>query len=65
MSQQEQQDTPDGDRASASSGTGQQQQQPQSEGHTGHGSESIMKELREWEDRRASHSGAKHRPGAG
>jgi hypothetical protein len=61
MSQEQQQDTPE-DEGSAS-GSAQQQQQPQAEGHAGHGSESIMKQLREWENRRSSHSGGKRRPG--
>ncbi|NNU45503.1 hypothetical protein [Ramlibacter montanisoli] len=39
-----------------------QQQQPQ-EGHAGQGSESAMKQMREWEQRRASNSGGKRRTG--
>jgi hypothetical protein len=38
----------------------QQQQQPQSsgsEGHGGQGSESVMKQMRAWEQRRATNSG--------
>ena len=60
MSQDQQQDLP-GDDPSSQGRT--QQQQPQQEGHAGQGSESIMKELREWESRRASNSGGKHRNG--
>jgi hypothetical protein len=42
----------------------QQQQQPQSgEHHAGRGSESAMKQMRMWEQRRASDSGGKRRPG--
>jgi hypothetical protein len=61
MDQEQQQRAPDDDE---SGGSAQQQQQPQPEGHAGQGSESIMKQLREWEDRRASHSGGKRRPNA-
>jgi hypothetical protein len=63
MSQEQQQDSSEDEGSSASSAVGQQQQQPQSEGHAGQGSESIMKQLREWENRRASNSGGKRRPG--
>lgn len=62
MSQEQQQNTPD-DSEPASSGSVQQQQQPQAEGHAGQGSESIMKQLREWESRRANNSGGKRRSG--
>jgi hypothetical protein len=42
----------------------QQQQQPQpSEGHGGQGSDSAMKQLRAWEQRRAANSGGKRRHG--
>lgn len=50
---------------STNGGVQQQQQQPQAEGHAGQGSESIIKQLREWEQRRASNSGGKHRDGPG
>jgi hypothetical protein len=63
MSQEQQQDTPEDEGSSSGSAGGQQQQQPQAEGHAGHGSESIIKQLREWENRRASHSGGKRRLG--
>jgi hypothetical protein len=35
----------------------QQQQQPATEGHAGQGSDSAMKQLRVWEQRRASQGG--------
>ena len=35
----------------------QQQQQPAAEGHAGRGSDSAMKQMRAWEQRRASQSG--------
>jgi hypothetical protein len=63
MAQHQQQNAANEDEPS-SNGGGQQQQQPQHEGHAGQGSESIMKELREWENRRASNSGGKRRPGS-
>lgn len=44
---------------------GQQQQQPPSERHAGQGSDSILKELHEWEQRRFANSGGKRRDGAG
>jgi hypothetical protein len=61
MSQQQQQDSPEEEASSSSNGTEQQQLQP--EAHAGQGSESIMKELRERENRRARHSGARRRNG--
>lgn len=61
MAQDQQQNAANED-APSSNGGGQQQQQPQQQGHAGQGSESIMKELREWENRRASNSGGKRRP---
>jgi hypothetical protein len=63
MSQEQQHFTSEEGEAPQNSG-GQQQQQPQPEdGHAGQGSESIMKQLREWEQRRASNSGGKRRSG--
>lgn len=62
MSQVPQHDAPEGEESSGN-GSGQQQQQPQPHGHAGEGSESIIKHLHEWEDRRASHSGGKRRNG--
>jgi hypothetical protein len=47
-------------------GPSQQQQQPQSgssEKHGGQGSESAMKQMRVWEQRRASNSGGTRRSG--
>ena len=43
----------------------QQQQQPQAEGdgHAGRGSDSAMKQLRIWEERRSFISGGKRRQG--
>ena len=41
----------------------QQQPQPASEGHAGQGSDSAMKQLRLWEQRRASQSGGRGRQG--
>jgi hypothetical protein len=41
----------------------QQQPQPAGEGHGGQGSESAMKQLRIWEQRRAANSGGKRRQG--
>lgn len=62
MSQEQQNLAPeDGDPAQNRGG--QQQQQPQPEGHAGQGSDSIIKQLREWEQRRASNSGGKRRNG--
>lgn len=63
MSQDQQQFAPDAAEPAPNRG-GQQQQQPQpAEGHAGQGSDSIIKELREWEQRRASNSGGKRRNG--
>lgn len=63
MDQEQQQNSPDDSQSESGSSAGpQQQQQPQREGHAGQGSESIMKQLREWENRRASNSGGKRRP---
>jgi hypothetical protein len=62
MSQEQQQDTPEDD-SSMLGESGQQQQQPQPEGHAGQGSESIIKQLREWESRRASNSLGRRRSG--
>lgn len=43
----------------------QQQQQPASDGHAGHGSDSAMERLRDWERQRAVQSGGKRREGPG
>jgi hypothetical protein len=64
MSQQP--DPREAEDGNASSTTAQQQQQqPQAtpEGHGGQGSDSAMKQLRAWEQRRAHNSGGKHRQG--
>lgn len=39
----------------------QQQQQSPAEGHAGQGAESALKQLRVWEQRRASNSGGRSR----
>ena len=44
-------------------GTVQQQPQQSQEGHGGQGSDSAMKQMREWEQHRAAHSGGRHRHG--
>ena len=62
MSQQQPKDEPGSDPSSAK-GSGQQPQQSEPEGHAGQGADSIMKELREWESRRAHHSGGTRRTG--
>jgi hypothetical protein len=41
----------------------QQQSQPATEGHAGQGSDSAMKQMRLWEQRRASQSGGRGRQG--
>lgn len=62
MSQQQEQLMPEDGQSAQDGQIRQQQQQPQ-EGHGGQGSESAMKHLREWEQRRASNSGGKRRQG--
>lgn len=42
----------------------QQQQQPATEGHGGQGSDSAMKQMRVWEQRRASQTGGRGRQGS-
>ena len=66
MSQQQDQFLPE-DGQEPQQGTSQQQQQPQPavEGHAGQGSESALKQLRLWEQRRATNSGGKRRQGPG
>ncbi|MBL0393185.1 hypothetical protein JJ685_18745 [Ramlibacter monticola] len=61
MSQNEQQDLTRDEEPSPSV-TGQQPPQQQ-EAHAGQGSESIMKQLREWERRRAGNTIGKRRNG--
>ena len=60
--QQDQREAEDGETSQT---TAQQQQQPQGlpEGHGGQGSDSAMKQMRAWEQRRANHTGGKHRQG--
>ena len=64
MSNQQEQMLPE-DGESAQKAVSQQQQQPQAttEGHAGQGSDSAMKQMRIWEQRRASNSGGKRRNG--
>lgn len=52
----DQQDQAPGDREAMPTQQQQQQQQPSSEGHAGQGSDSAMKQMRLWEQRRASES---------
>ena len=65
MSQQQEQLVPEDGQPASGTAVQQQQQvpQPASEGHGGQGSESAMKQLRVWEQRRASNSGGKRRQG--
>ena len=58
-----QQDPPRQEIRPATPAQQQQQQQPASEGHGGQGSDSAMKQLRIWEQRRAANSGGKRRQG--
>lgn len=63
MSQQQEQLLPEDGESQV---RGQQQQQPQphaGEGHGGQGSDSAMKQMRIWEQRRANNSGGKRRQG--
>jgi hypothetical protein len=62
MAQEQEQNDPQDEQMSTNA-TSQQQQQPPQEGHAGQGSESIMKQLREWESRRANNSLGKRRNG--
>ena len=61
MSQQQEQLLPE-DGEQPQQGNSSQQQQPQPEGQ---GSDSAMKQMRIWEQRRASNSGGKRRQGPG
>ncbi|MBC5783893.1 hypothetical protein H8N03_13130 [Ramlibacter sp. USB13] len=65
MSQQQEQLLPEDGQSPPKEEVQQQQQQPQSgpEGHAGQGSDSAMKQMRIWEQRRASNSGGKRRHG--
>lgn len=52
------------DSAPAKPAPSPQEEQPaRSEGHAGHGSESAMKQMRVWEQRRANNSAGKGREG--
>jgi len=62
MSQQQEQFMPE-EGEPAKDGNVEQQQQAREEGHAGRGSDSAMYHMREWEQRRASHSGGKRRQG--
>ncbi len=61
MSQEQQQFEADDVQPDRDGAVQQQQQQPQPEGHAGRGSDSIIEQLREWEQRRASNSIGKRR----
>jgi hypothetical protein len=66
MSEEQQQYASEDAEPARSGATAQQQQQPQPSSdaaHAGQGSDSIMKELREWEKRRSHDSIAKRRHG--
>jgi hypothetical protein len=66
MSQDHDQDQHEHPGAEEERPAGQQQQQPQdvpSEGHAGQGSESALKQMRLWEQHRATASGGKRRSG--
>lgn len=63
MSQQQEQLQPEEGQPTQPQSQQQQQPQPLSEGHAGQGSDSAMKQLRVWEQRRASNSGGKRRQG--
>jgi hypothetical protein len=63
MSQQQEQLLPVDGQSPSNDEVQQQQQQPAAEGHAGQGSDSAMKQMRIWEQRRASNSGGKTRQG--
>jgi len=58
-----QQDQPQQDGRPATPPQQQQQQQPAADGHGGQGSDSAMKQMRIWEQRRAANSGGQRRQG--
>lgn len=62
MSQQQEQFEPE-DGQPTKDGSVQRQQQQAQESHGGQGSDSAMKQMREWEQRRATNSGGRHRHG--
>lgn len=65
MSQQQEQLQPEDGQEPQKGTPLQQQQQPQSgiDSHAGQGSDSAMKQMRVWEQRRAANSGGKRRQG--
>lgn len=65
MSQQQEQLQPEDGQEPQKGSPLQQQQQPQvgNDGHAGQGSDSAMKQMRVWEQRRAANSGGKRRQG--
>ena len=65
MSQQQEQLLPEEGEQPQQGTSSQQQQQPQPEGHAGQGSDSAVKQMRIWEQRRATNSGGKRRQGPG
>jgi len=65
MSQQQVPLLPEDGESGQKEATQQQQSQCQPEGHGGQGSDSAMKQMRVWEQRRASNSGGKRRQGPG
>ena len=65
MSEQQEQLLPDDGESSQKESMQQQQESSQPEGHGGQGSDSAMKQMRIWEQHRASNSGGKRRQGPG
>ena len=65
MSEQQEQLQPDDGESGQKESARQQESQSQPEGHGGQGSDSAMKQMRIWEQRRASNSGGKRRQGPG
>jgi hypothetical protein len=63
MDSQQQSDSPPEDRDAPKPGHDQEGHRADSEGHAGQGADSAMKQLRVWEQRRASQSGGKGRQG--
>jgi hypothetical protein len=65
MSQQQDQLVPEDGVPTNPDRQQQQQQQPGGDGHAGEGSDSAMRQMRVWEQRRAVNSGGKRRQGPG
>lgn len=63
MSQQQEQLLPEEGLPDKAPSQQQQQPQPAADGHAGQGSDSAMKQMRVWEQRRAANSGGKRRQG--